>query len=128
MFAVVSDIHGNIEALQEVFADIDRRSIKHVYCLGDIVGYGASPLECLDMIIERCEIVLGGNHDQAVFYEPTNFNVGAERASYWTRQLLEDETNKAARNHRWEVLGRIPVVYETKGLMLAHASPRRPIN
>ena len=128
MFAVISDIHGNLEALTEVFADIERRSIKKVYCLGDIVGYGASPLDCLDMVIDRCEMVLCGNHDQAVFYEPTNFNVGAERAAYWTRQILEDEPNKAKRDRRWAALGRMPMVYETKGLMMAHASPRRPVN
>jgi diadenosine tetraphosphatase ApaH/serine/threonine PP2A family protein phosphatase len=128
MFAVVSDIHGNIEALSTAFADIERRSIKKVYCLGDIVGYGASPTKCLDMVIERCAFSLCGNHDQAVFYEPTNFNVGAERAAYWTRQVLEDETRKAKRNRRWEALGRFPIRTEAEGLLLVHASPRRPVN
>lgn len=128
MFAVVSDIHGNIEALSTTFEDIERRSIKKVYCLGDIVGYGASPTKCLDMVIERCSFSLCGNHDQAVFYEPTNFNVGAERAAYWTRQVLEDETRKAKRNRRWEALGRFPIRMEADGLLLVHASPRRPVN
>lgn len=128
MFAVISDIHGNLEALQTALDDIERRSIKTIYCLGDIVGYGASPKECLDAVIERCEFSLCGNHDQAVFYEPTNFNVGAERAAYWTRQVLEDESNKAKRNRRWEVLGRLPIRQEVKGLLLVHASPRRPVN
>jgi len=95
VFAVVSDIHGNLEALEAALADIERRSIKEIYCLGDIVGYGASPKECLDAVIERCKLSLCGNHDQAVFYEPTNFNVGAERAAYWTRQVLEDESAPA---------------------------------
>jgi len=128
MFAVISDIHGNWEALQTALEDIERRSIKEVYCLGDIVGYGASPKECLDAVIQRCEFSLCGNHDQAVFYEPTNFNVGAERAAYWTRQVLEDESSKAKRNKRWEVLGRLPIRKELKGLLLVHASPRRPVN
>lgn len=128
LFAVISDIHGNLEALQTALEDIDRRSIKTIYCLGDVIGYGGSPRECLDLVIERCAFSLCGNHDQAVFYEPTNFNVGAERAAYWTRQVLEDEPNKAARDRRWEVLGRLPIRREIEGLLMVHASPRRPIN
>lgn len=128
MFAVISDIHGNWEALQTALEDIERRSIRTVYCLGDIVGYGASPKQCLDAVIERCQLSLCGNHDQAVFYEPMNFNVGAERAAYWTRQVLEDESNKALRDRRWEVLGRLPIRHETNGLLFVHASPRRPVN
>lgn len=128
MFAVISDIHGNLEALETALADIDGRSISKIFCLGDVVGYGASPRDCLDHVIERCELCLCGNHDQAVFYEPTNFNVGAERAAYWTRQTLEEETNKAKRDKRWEVLGRMPIRHEAYGLLMVHASPRRPVN
>ncbi len=128
MFAVISDIHGNLEALEEVCRDIDRRSIKEVFCLGDIVGYGASPRECLDIVIDRCKVSLCGNHDQAVFFEPSNFNVGAERAAYWTRQTLEDETDKVKRDRRWAMLGRLPITFEAKGLLMVHASPRRPVN
>jgi diadenosine tetraphosphatase ApaH/serine/threonine PP2A family protein phosphatase len=128
MFAVVSDIHGNLEAVQEAFREIDRRGIKTVYCLGDVVGYGASPGPCLDIVIDRCEFCLCGNHDQAVFYEPTNFNVGAERASYWTRQNLEAEPDKQKRDRRWEVLGKLPTRMEARGLLMVHASPRRPVN
>ncbi len=128
MFAVISDIHGNLEALSTALEDIGRRSIKTIYCLGDVIGYGASPRECLDLVIERCAFSLCGNHDQAVFYEPSNFNVGAERAAYWTRQYLEDEPNKARRDKRWEVLGRLPVRREVSGLLMVHASPRRPVN
>ena len=128
MFAVISDIHANLEALEAAIADIDRRGIKKVLCLGDIVGYGASPKECLDLVIERCEFSLCGNHDQAVFYEPLNFNVGAERAAYWTRQVLEDETDKSKRDRRWEMLARLPLRVDASGLLLVHASPRRPVN
>ncbi|MCH9002010.1 MAG: metallophosphoesterase family protein [Planctomycetes bacterium] len=128
MFAVISDIHSNLEALEAALADIQRRSITRVYCLGDVLGYGASPAQCLDAVIEHCELVLCGNHDHAVFYEPTNFNVGAERAAYWTRQVLEDEPDKVKRNRRWEVLGRMPLSFETDGFLTVHASPRRPVN
>ena len=128
MFAFISDIHANLEALEAVFADIDRRSIKQVYCLGDVVGYGANPRECLDLIIDRCASTICGNHDHAVLYEPTNFNVGAERAAYWTRQVLEDEPNKALRNRRWEALGSMPMRADAHGILMVHASPRRPVN
>lgn len=128
MFAVISDIHGNLEALEVALTDIERRSIKRIFCLGDVVGYGASPRQCLDIVIDRCELCLCGNHDQAVFYEPTNFNVGAERAAYWTRQVLEDEPNKGARDRRWEALGHMPIRHEAHRLLMVHASPRRPVN
>lgn len=128
MIAIISDIHGNLEALEEALADIDRRGIQRIFCLGDVIGYGASPKQCLDKVIDRCELCLCGNHDQAVFFEPTNFNVGAERAAYWTRQVLEEETNKAKRDKRWEVLGHMPTRFEAEGLLMVHASPRRPVN
>ena len=127
-FAVISDIHSNVEALEAVLADINRRGIEETYCLGDVIGYGASPAECLDLVIDRCVATLCGNHDQAVFYEPYAFNVSAERAAFWTRQVLENEPNKPSRDRRWEVLGRLPVRYEVHGLLLVHASPRRPVN
>ncbi|MHC4092121.1 MAG: metallophosphoesterase family protein, partial [Planctomycetota bacterium] len=128
MFAVISDIHSNLESLEAVLADIDRRGLKEIICLGDVVGYGASPTECLDLVIERCVLTLCGNHDHACFYEPLNFNVSAERACYWTRQVFEEEANKAKRDRRWGVLGRLPIREECKGLLLVHASPRRPVN
>jgi diadenosine tetraphosphatase ApaH/serine/threonine PP2A family protein phosphatase len=128
MYAVISDIHSNIEALSAVLADIDRRGVEHIVCLGDIVGYGPSPKECLDLIMERCEVCLCGNHDHAVLYEPYNFNVGAERAAYWTRQVFEDEPDVAKRNRRWEFLGRLPTVAQYDGKLLVHGSPRRPVN
>lgn len=128
MFAIISDIHSNLEALTAVLADIERRGIKRIVCLGDVVGYGPNPHECIDLVIERCEFCICGNHDHAVFYEPYNFNLGAERACYWTRQVLEDEPNKAARDRRWTFLGKLPprMVYE--GMLFVHGSPRRPVN
>jgi predicted phosphodiesterase len=91
MFAVISDIHSNIEALTTVLADIEKRGIKTIYCLGDVVGYGPNPTECLDLIINKTKWCVMGNHDYAVFYEPTNFNYAAEQASFWTRDVLETE-------------------------------------
>ena len=53
MFAIVSDIHSNIEALSTVLADIEKRGIQQIYCLGDVIGYGPNPRECLDLIIQK---------------------------------------------------------------------------
>ena len=92
MFAVISDIHSNLEALTAVLADIKKRGIKLIYCLGDVVGYGPDPKPCLDLVIEKTKWCVMGNHDYAIFYEPTNFNYSAEQASFWTRKVLEEET------------------------------------
>ncbi|MCG3180965.1 MAG: hypothetical protein BIFFINMI_03331 [Phycisphaerae bacterium] len=128
MLAIVSDIHSNLEALQAVFADIDRRGIERVICLGDVVGYGPDPLACLDLVRQRCAVTLCGNHDQAVLLEPNNFNLGAERASYWTRQCLEDEPDTALRKARWDFLGNLPVKHTEGRMLFVHGSPRRPVN
>lgn len=127
--AVISDIHANLEALTVVFNDIDRRGIKTVVCLGDIIGYGPNPRECLDLVIERCAWALMGNHDYAVLFEPTNFNAGAEAAAFWTRRQFETEPDKAKRNRRWEFLGNLSIRQNfAPGFSAVHGSPRRPIN
>jgi predicted phosphodiesterase len=133
--AVISDIHSNLEALQAVLADIDERQVEQIICLGDVVGYGPQPAECLDLIMARCQLCLMGNHDFAVVYEPNNFNIGAETAAFWTRQQLESAGPPEARARRWEYLGLMPVKHtitskiERQGEMIfVHGSPRRPIN
>lgn len=132
--AVISDIHGNAAALRTVLADIDRRKIDRIICLGDIVGYGPQPLECVDMVAERCEWSLMGNHDFGVLYEPTNFNPGAEAAAYWTRQAFDAEPDDEKRAKRYQFLGRLRVrVVDQRPdwkrqILAVHGSPRRPIN
>ncbi len=136
MFAVISDIHSNLEALMTVLADIEKRGIRTIYCLGDVIGYGPNPKECLDLIIEKTKWCVLGNHDYAVFYEPTNFNYGAEQASFWTREVLETEEEKQSRDIHWSFLGTLPMrrMLKTKlganaAIMdFVHASPRKPIN
>jgi predicted phosphodiesterase len=128
MIAIISDIHSNIEALEAVLADIEKRKIKRIFCLGDIVGYGPNPRECLDLIMQKCEICVCGNHDVAVFYEPYSFNLGAERAAFWTRQQLESEPNKHIRDLRWQFLGSLPVKFKGEGIVCVHGSPRKPVN
>jgi predicted phosphodiesterase len=136
MFAIISDIHSNLEALTTVLNDIEQRGIKTIYCLGDVVGYAANPKECLDLVIAKTENCVMGNHDYAAMYEPTNFNQGAESATYWTRKVLEEETNRELSDKRWKYLGgqKMRWTMEAKlgdvkaHLDFVHASPRRPIN
>ncbi|MFP4139328.1 MAG: metallophosphoesterase family protein [Planctomycetota bacterium] len=135
MLAIISDIHSNIEALTAVLNDIDQRGVERIICLGDVVGYGPDPRQCLDLIIQRTERTLMGNHDYAVLYEPNKFNVGAESAAYWTRAQLEAEQDTEKRNARWAFLGGLDVKYvlndESLGvgeMVFVHGSPRRPVN
>lgn len=136
MFAVISDIHSNLEALTAVLADIEKRGIETVYCLGDVIGYGPNPKECLDLIIDKTKWCVLGNHDYAVFYEPTNFNYAAEQASFWTRMVLEAEEEKKRSDNRWSFLGNLPMRQRLKTKLgktaavidFVHASPRKPIN
>lgn len=136
MFAIISDIHSNLEALTTVLEDIENRGIKTIYCLGDVVGYAANPKECLDLVIDKTAASVLGNHDYAVLYEPTNFNLGAEQASYWTRDALELEEDVKQSNKRWSYLGNQQMrrtlemkLGEADAILdLVHASPRKPIN
>lgn len=126
--AVISDIHGNLEALQVVLASIDQRGVDRIVCLGDVLGYGPNPVECVDLVAERCEWCLLGNHDLAALYEPTNFNEVAERAAYWTRKQLEAVTDADQRRARWELLGRLRVRVQEGDFLAVHGTPRKPIN
>ncbi|MBA7689527.1 hypothetical protein ES703_98035 [subsurface metagenome] len=136
MFAVISDIHSNLEALTVVLADIKKRGIKTIYCLGDVIGYGPNPKECLDLVIEKTKWCVMGNHDYATLYEPTNFNYGAEQASFWTREVLETERQMLSRYKWWRFLGKLPMRRTLKAKLgtntaiidFLHASPRKPIN
>ena len=132
--AVISDIHGNAEALKRVLEDIEKRGLSRIVCLGDIVGYGPEPLACVDLVRQRCAWSLMGNHDFGVLYEPTNFNANAESAAFWTREQFDKEPDEALRTARYEFLGRLRVrVVETEPdgafpILAVHGSPRRPIN
>ncbi len=128
MFAIISDIHSNIEALSAVMDDIGARGIERIICLGDVVGYGPDPLACLDLVRQRCQVALCGNHDQAVLLEPNNFNIGAEQACFWTRRRLEEEPDAALRELRWRFLGSLPIKHVEERMLFVHGSPRRPVN
>ena len=126
--AIVSDIHGNLEALEAVLADIEEQGIETIYCLGDIIGYGPNPCECVDRAMEFNLCVLG-NHDQGALFDPEGFSSGAERAIFWTRQQLEATSADAeTRRRRWDFLCDLPRrVYEDE-FMFVHGSARNPLN
>ncbi|HEV3261191.1 MAG TPA: metallophosphoesterase family protein [Gemmataceae bacterium] len=128
MKALISDIHSNLEALQAVLQDIEKHNIQEVYCLGDIVGYGPNPRECVDLVM-GCKVVLLGNHDQGAMFDPEGFNPSAERAIFWTRAQLEiPGDNRAQKEKRWEFLAERPRTYREEGLLFVHGSARNPLN
>jgi diadenosine tetraphosphatase ApaH/serine/threonine PP2A family protein phosphatase len=125
--ALISDIHGNLEALEAVLADIQQQGISDVYCLGDIVGYGPNPRECVDVVMATCQVTILGNHDQAALFDPEGFNAGAERAIFWTRHMLESDA-PAENERRWEYLGELPRMRREDQVLYVHGSARNPLN
>jgi predicted phosphodiesterase len=126
--AVISDIHSNLEALRTVLDHIDAQKADRIICLGDILGYGPSPVECVDIVAERCEWSLMGNHDFGVVYEPTNFNLAAEQAAYWSRDQFELDPDRDRTARRWDFLSRLRVRVTFDSFLCVHGTPRRPIN
>jgi diadenosine tetraphosphatase ApaH/serine/threonine PP2A family protein phosphatase len=128
MKAILSDIHSNLEALQAVLEDAARHGAQEFYCLGDVVGYGPNPRECLDLAM-RWGVVLRGNHEQAVLSGPAGFNPVAELATFWTQeQLSAPVPDRQAADARWEFLRTRPASHQEGGLLFTHASPRDPVN
>jgi predicted phosphodiesterase len=101
-FAIFSDIHANLEALDAVLADADERKCTHFVCLGDIVGYNANPHECVERLRQMdCPIVKGNHDEQASLVESSrDFNELAEHAIAWTRDHLTDEDKEWLRDLR----------------------------
>ncbi len=126
--ALISDIHGNLEALEVVLDDIQSQGITEILCLGDIIGYGPNPRECIDRVMETCRITLLGNHDQGAMFDPEGFNIGAERAIFWTREQLENSGDRANNERRWEFLGELPRTHRIGPYLFVHGSPRNPLS
>jgi len=128
--AIISDIHGNLEALQAVLEDIDAQGVDAIFCLGDVVGYGPNPCECVKLVRDRCQLVILGNHDQGALFDPDGFNVGAERAIRWTRAQLEhhDRLPRNASDPLNDFLGMLPRQHSVDGMLFVHGSPRRPLD
>lgn len=124
--AIISDIHGNLTALHAVMADIKEQGVDQIVCLGDVVGYGPNPRECLDIIMQVDHCILG-NHDQAALFDPDGFSSGAEKAIFWTRKQIEssDDPKNA---ERWQFLCELPRVIREGEVMFVHGSARSPLH
>ena len=115
MYAIISDLHSNIEALEAVMEDMSAFPVKKVFCLGDVIGYGPSPREVL-RVVKRCEFILMGNHEEAL---PQNFakdfNPRAKAALEWTRNQLTDPRFRDENNEFWQLLDNLPKTARAEG-------------
>ena len=128
--AVISDIHGNLTALKVVLEDIRDRGIEQIYCLGDVVGYGPNPRECIDLVMDF-DLCILGNHDQAALFDPEGFSSTAEKAIFWTREQLESRSDHVTiedQQRRWSYLCELPRTHHEGDHLYVHGSARSPVN
>jgi len=118
--ALISDIHGNLEALTSVLHHIETQKVGRIFCLGDVVGYGADPSACLALVAENCEIVLKGNHEAAVLgiQSTEHYNTAARTAADWTRHSLSDSD--------LDLMASFELEKHLEDCYLVHASPDDP--
>lgn len=116
-FAFISDIHGNLQAFEAALDAIDRRGVDGILCLGDVVGYGPNPAECLDLVAERRIFTVQGNHDLSVIdnVEAHRFTPTARLSMEFTRDRLDDR-------HR-EQIAAMPKIADLDDATMCHASP-----
>ena len=119
-YAVVSDIHSNLEALTKVLNEIHKKQVDEIICLGDIVGYGANPDEVVELVRQEVKYAVRGNHDDALFNNETyaSINSFAKSAITYNSGLLSE------RNMEW--LRDIPLSHKIDHVLLVHASPSDP--
>ena len=119
--ALLSDVHGNLPAFEAVLRDVDSVGVDEIWCLGDLVGYGAEPDGCVTLARERCDVCLAGNHDLVVTgaIDIADFSASAAAAARWTRDHISEESLEFLRD-------RGP--FDTsREIGLYHASPRDPV-
>ena len=128
MQAIVSDIHANLEAFERVLDDIGELGIDEIVCLGDIVGYGPNPKECVDLTT-GFEAVRKGNFEEALCdeIEAQNFNPKARKMVDWTRNQFSRLSHDMENNtKRWDVIRGLQLTFEAGGVKYVHGSPRDP--
>ncbi len=125
--AILSDIHGNLEALRTVLADAESQSCEEIICLGDIVGYGPEPQGCIDLV-QGFDACILGNHDLAALFDPEGFSNAAEQAILWTRKQMGSGDKPDQCFRRLEFLSHLPRTRREGPLMFVHGSVRNPIN
>lgn len=119
-YAIISDIHSNLEALQAALDHIDTLNVDGIVCLGDVVGYGPNPNECIELVQLRCQNTVKGNHDAAAvdLMEAVYMNKLAREAAVWTHDKLTPASK--------EFLTKLPLVTSIPNATLVHASPHEP--
>jgi len=119
--AVVSDVHANLHALEAVLGEVDKEGFDEMWCLGDVVGYGPKPNECVALVQKRTAICLAGNHDLVVLGKISVATFGGEAgaAAAWTREVLDAPAR--------EFLMTLAPSAVTTGAELFHGSPRDPV-
>lgn len=127
-FAVISDIHANLAALRSVLLDIEGQGLDRILCLGDIVGYGPDPAECVQLVRQRCALCLKGNHDVAATTEPLGFNQAARQAALWTKKrLVPGWFSGPTRRANWQWILSLPDRHSEERRLFVHGSPRDPV-
>ncbi len=122
--AVVADIHSNLEAFRAVLADLEARGgADEVWCLGDVVGYGPDPRECLRLLRRHPGAAVAGNHDWAAIgrLDTGHFNPEAAAACQWTAEALQESSQDA------DYLAGLPLTLQRGDFTLVHGSPREPV-
>ncbi len=117
---IISDIHANLAAFEAVLADAQGQW-DTIWCLGDLVGYGPKPNECVDLLRQHKHVSLSGNHDWAILgkLDIHSFNDEAQAAVQWTRSVLTPDA--------YTYLESLPTTLVKGAFTLAHASPRQPV-
>ena len=121
-YAIIADIHANLAAFTAVLEDIEHRGgVEEVWCLGDVVGYGPDPHQCIELLRQYNHVCVAGNHDWAAVgkVDTSDFNPDAAAACHWTAQQLSPGDIK--------YLESLPLVIEKDDFTLVHGSPRDPI-
>lgn len=139
--AILSDLHGNMPAIEAAVADARARGARRFVCCGDVVGYGAQPREALDVVMRLCVpgarhadgeeladgLCLKGNHEEALLTSPEDFNPKARAAIEWTHREVTAGGGREAGYAYWDFLGDLSASSTDEAAMFAHGSPRDPV-
>ena len=143
--ALISDLHSNRPALETALADARQRGARRYVCLGDMIGYGASPRECLDLVMSLCTLdaidplapagseplagglCLLGNHEHALLNSAEDFNPKARSAIEWTRVALNQGEDREQSYRYWDFLGSLSPAERDERALFVHGSPRDPV-
>jgi putative phosphoesterase len=119
-YLIFSDVHGNLEALNVVLEQIESYEPDRVICLGDVIGYGPNPNECIEQVSQMAQMTIMGNHDHAVLglTDISYFNQYAKAAVLWTRQVLTEDNYK--------ILQAYPFRVSERNILFVHSTPIHP--